>query len=130
MRLRRIPDVNNLSIQIKRGEQTSRAMKVSLKPASLTIASICFSNNIDRIYLYARDRTGEDFILKEIHIDGNRAESASTGTLASCAGFLPVEIPIGKSLEHRSLHHIAVMDKKGRTAEDVDSLICRNGGEP
>lgn len=119
IRFRKIPAVGNLSVRLKSGGETSQELLVPIKSTSLSIASICFNHEINHIYLYVRERTGANFELREIRINGNRAEAASTGTLAGCAGFLPVEVPLEKSWGHGSFHHIAVEDTQGRRAAAV-----------
>lgn len=119
IRFRAMPFAQTLSVRLESGKKTSQELLVPAKSTSLSIASISFNHDINRIYLYVRERSGADFNLSQIRIDGNRAEAACTGTLASCAGFLPIEIPLENSWEHGSFHHIEVGDALGRRAAAV-----------
>jgi hypothetical protein len=119
VRFRHVTDENGLSLRLKTGDGLTPPVKISTIPATFTIASISFSYKIDRLFLYIRDRTGADFILKEISLDGKRMDAETTGTLASCAGFLPVEIPLSPPWEYGSFHHVAVTDRSGRSAATI-----------
>jgi len=119
VRFRHVTDEKGLSLRLKTGDGLTPPVKISTIPATLTIASISFSDKIDRLFLYIRDRTGADFILKEIFLDGKRMDAETTETLASCAGFLPVEIPLSPPWEYGSFHHVAVTDRSGRSAAAI-----------
>ena len=119
IRFRHVTDEKGLALRLKTGNGLTPPVEISIAPATLTIASISFSDKIDRLFLYIRDRAGADFILKEISIDGKKMDAESTGTLASCAGFLPVEISLPQPWEFGSFHYVAVTDRLGRRAAAV-----------
>lgn len=120
VRLRRLPEPKRLELAVKESE--GQQVKVRLgreRPAALSIASVCFSEGIDRVFLYLRRSDEEEFELRSVEVDGVGMTQRPEECWESCAGFLPLELPLNRSWDDGSFHHIRVRAKDGLEAAAV-----------
>lgn len=107
---------NYPSMKISFLTNSSKEYKCQLKPQKFTIASINFSEKIDKAYLYLRSVDNNDFEIKSINIDDTLIPVSSQKCLKSIKGFLPLEITLSSPLNHGSYHLFDVKDKNGNRA--------------
>lgn len=120
IRLRRVTDIKDLSVAI--GEAAGPLAKVPIRaeqPSQLRLASISFSDAIDRIFIYARRDDGGSFSIKSISLDSVEAKLGPGAPTTSSGGILPIEIALPKPWPFGSFHCIEVSTRDGQTAASV-----------
>ncbi len=114
VRLRRLPDEERLKLGVMGTEGQRAEVHLSRDcPAELSIASVCFSQQIDRVFLFLRRDEEKEFKVRSVTVDGADVKRAPGQCWESCGGFLPLELPLGRAWEHGSFHHLGVRTEEG-----------------
>ncbi len=119
IRLRRIPSLKGIVISF--GAATGSLTHVPFRfdrPTRFRLASISFSDPIDRVFIYARQDSG-DFRLKSVKLDGVEAKLAPESPTASSGGVLPISIHLPKPWPFGSFHCMELTTQDGQTAASV-----------
>lgn len=120
VRFRRMPRIDTVELALEGAGSPRAATRVSPgKPSPLAIASVCFSDSIDRAYVYLRNRDGADFELQSVSLDGVAIELPKDAPRRSAHAFLPLELPLAPRWEHGSFHCISATTASGETASTV-----------
>jgi hypothetical protein len=129
IRLRYQPKERELKISLTEGDLKSAEISIDTqKQNRLGFASINFNNEINKVYLYVSSNDASEFEIEKLCIDGIVLKMGDAEQKKSLRGFLPLEIPLPKSLEHGSYHYFAAVSKDGKTASAVirarDDFFC------
>lgn len=119
IRLRRIPATSNVTMALgKAGGQLTKVPIPIDKPARFRLASISFSDPIDRVFVYARSDAGE-FQLKSVKLDSIQAKLDPSAPTASARGILPISVRLPRPWAFGSFHCIEVTTQDGQKAASV-----------
>ena len=120
IRLRRVPETRELKIAVGEAGGPLAAVPIRAEqPSQLRLASISFSDAIDRVYIYARREDGGDFRVKSVLLDGVEAKLRPGAPTTSSGGILPIEIALSKPWPFGSFHCIEIATDDGQTAASV-----------
>jgi len=121
IRFRRIPSPRELDVVVRAGDEREAATGrlSTARPARLAIASVDFTDSIDRAFIYLRSRTGDDFEVHALELDGHPIPLGTAAPRNSDHGFLPIEVPLDPSWDCGSFHHIAVSTVAGESVASV-----------
>lgn len=121
VRLRNLPLEQQIVLGI--GEKEQKTLSTSFyidKPAVLSIASVNFNDEIDRMFLYIRRTDGQEFELRSVQVDNKIVNlPLDKKNRKSFKGFLPLEIPLSPAWEYGSFHYIGVSTTDNLTASAV-----------